>query len=97
MVDEEEFKERWPTLFENVYCGFFAPDEWRDLLWDLCTELETLEGFEDIKVAQVKSKFGGLRFYCDGCSDEASELISKAEAASFALMPDRTTRNGWPV
>lgn len=37
---------------------------------------------ESVRVLQVKEKFGGLRFYVVGASEEFSNLIDKCEAES---------------
>lgn len=57
----EEFKTRWPDMFADVVCGFYLPKHWGPVVWAMCGEMEALK--LGIKVDQVKSKFGGLRFY----------------------------------
>ena len=57
---------------------------WHDLVRPL---LELAEA-ENVQVFQVKEKFGGLRFYCDGCSDELYERIDAAEEQSFEVCED---------
>jgi len=55
----------------------------------------------DVEVSQVKEKFGGLRFYIYGGTDEVYELIDKAEKESFTICEncgseeDVTTEGGW--
>lgn len=63
----EDFQKRWPNIFKDVYCGFSLPKGWNTIVWKLCERLER-EGCEELgffQVAQVKEKFGGLRFYYD--------------------------------
>lgn len=43
---------------------------------------------EGVTVAQVKEKFGGLRFYVDGGSYELHAAISKAERDSHYICED---------
>jgi len=57
---------------------------------------------EDIQVvaAQVKEKFGGLRFYVNGCDDAVRGMIDMAEAMSFRICescggPGKPDGDGW--
>jgi hypothetical protein len=62
--------------------GFFeCGPGWYPLLRDLITDLIAL-GW-DKQVCQVKEKFGGLRFYVNGMSDEMHARIKIAEDASY--------------
>lgn len=107
----EEFKARWPNMFKEVRCGFSLPKGWGPIVWKMC---ENLEGMSNQKepwredhtepepqVAQVKEKFGGLRFYTDNYTDSHDELISLVEAMSFYVCEtcgtthDVTTEGGW--
>ena len=40
---------------------------------------------EQVVVAQLKEKFGGLRFYVNGCDQRTSGMIQMAEAMSFHI------------
>lgn len=86
---EEKFRARWPDFFANVYCGFYLPDKWANLVWALCEQLEWRikcvgETNNVLKVAQVKEKFFGLRFYYD-YSGEHYEAIEGAVSLAEAL------------
>ena len=53
-----------------------------------------------LEAAQVKEKFGGLRFYADGGDDFTSGAIALAEALSFRTCetcgaPGRPQQGGW--
>lgn len=62
-------------------CDFFDVQVgWYPLIKNLIDELITL-GW-DKKVTQVKEKFGGLRFYINGGSDEMYNKITEAEKLS---------------
>ena len=62
-------------------CDFFDVQVgWYPLIKNLIDELITL-GW-DKKVTQVKEKFGGLRFYINGGSDEIYDKITEAEKLS---------------
>lgn len=59
------------------------------------SELEKLP-----ELAQVKEKFGGLRFYVDGASEELRAQIALAEMLSFRICevcgaPGSLRREGW--
>lgn len=89
---ELEFKERWPKWFDGLdgspmkTClafGFECGEGWKDLLWCLCEDIEKLGPHEEFCVHQVKEKFGGLRFYTSGCSNEIHDRVSQAEQESY--------------
>lgn len=62
-------------------CDFFDVQVgWYPLIKNLIDELITL-GW-DKKVTQVKEKFGGLRFYINGGSDEIYNKITEVEKLS---------------
>ena len=91
MTLEQKFTEKWPEFFRDIQCGFYLPDEWEADVWRMCNELqEVLEGggypLSSLQVAQVKEKFGGLRFYYDlsedvdkGTREALSECVREAE------------------
>lgn len=63
---------------------------WGVLLDKLCTDIESeLDKDEQIKkefrIAQIKEKFGGLRFYTYSVSDKIDKLIDDAEERSFTV------------
>lgn len=78
----ERFKKRWPTLFNNVRCGFYLPKGWEGIVWSLCEHLEQI-GLEGIVVDQVKEKFGGLRFYAQGLNEKHRKAVNDIESLSF--------------
>ncbi len=84
---------RWPSWFDVhgdlhqtlMPWGFCHDDGWFDLLWRLCEDLEPLvaewakETGGQFEVAQVKEKFGGLRFYVE--HDVSRAIRQRIEAA----------------
>jgi len=63
-------------------CGFFTVNNgWFPLIKELIEDLIAL-GW-DKQTCKVKEKFGGLRFYINGGSDEIFDRISKAESDSY--------------
>lgn len=98
----------------NLYAGcdqyvFGVDDGWYSLIRDLSIKLEpfvlaantvAIEDYEKIRVAQIKEKFGGLRFYVNYSSDEMNKLISDAESQSYEVCeqcgePGTPTKTNW--
>lgn len=84
--------ERYPLLYADrhasmqetcMYWGFDVGDGWFGAIDRLSAELEkiiaAMPGDDRPRAAQVKEKFGGLRFYMTWETDEMSDLISDAE------------------
>ena len=63
----------------GAYCG----KGWYNLLEGLIKELIAL-GW-DRQLAQVKEKFGGLRFYMDSYDEKFDEPIDRAERKSYTI------------
>lgn len=60
--------------------GVECEEGWSDLLYKLCQDLQSI-GFNG-HIAQIKEKFGTLRFYVDDASEKIYELIEQAENLS---------------
>ena len=84
---EKKLVEKYPNLYKNyggdvretcMYWGFECGDGWYDLIDRLSAKLELL----NVVASQVKEKFGELRFYIEGWSDEVDDFISDAVAES---------------
>ena len=68
------------------YCYSGVDEGWIPLLDKLISDLLKENPNWDIKnVAQIKEKFGGLRFYVDEVSENQYKLIEKAEAESYKI------------
>lgn len=92
----EELLDKYPEIFElyhkrdeiegpvpPIVFGLSIPDAWVPLVDELCDDLQELD--PDIVAHQVKSKFGGLRFYTGGTSEEALDRIREAADKSFNI------------
>lgn len=92
-----EYEDGRPEM-HNLYhaYGVECGDGWYDLIYDLCFGIsQTLEehGLPQtaIVVEQVKSKFGGLRFYWSGynmsekCYNDISKIVSWYENESYRV------------
>jgi len=103
----EDFEKQFPEIYKDVYCGFCLPAGWSDLVWklseDIQRELDRPENIEiksSFKVAQIKEKFGGLRFNTDGGPKSIDKLIDVAEKESFHICetcgkPGLLRKGGW--
>jgi len=75
-------KTRFPTLFRDIHpFNFDCGPGWSGIVTGLCENLATL-ALPELRVAQIKEKFGRLRFYVDGGNHEVEALIEQAESAS---------------
>ena len=96
--------------------GFSHDDGWYDIIDSLCASIQnhinnkryqfremSQEDFDEehqVVAAQVKEKFGGLRFYVDGGDDWVYGAISMAESISYRTCevcgaPGKTRGTGW--
>ena len=75
----ERLQQRYPKNFETCY-DFSSPEGWDDIVEKLTGMVVALQ--PDIKIQQVKEKFGGLRYYVDSATEEVNFLIETAEDAS---------------
>jgi hypothetical protein len=95
MIDWRPFPAAFPILFgdKDRIISLSAGPGWHQLIWDLCVALERMArqqvaaGKRPMTVAQVKEKYGSLRFYLTGGSvtDEAFELTEAAEERSGTI------------
>ncbi len=85
--------------------GIATGEGWYWIINHLCRALQgrTNEfGEPQVIASQVKEKFGGLRFYVNGASDEQYSLIHFTESLSFSVCEDcgamgnvSLRRRGW--
>lgn len=107
MEEFNEFQSKYPLLFrEYPRSGFDLSPGWKTLVHTLCQILETQIHYlpEEIRAdaycAQVKEKFGGLRFYMNSQSPEMTGAIRMAENMSFHICetcgkPGHKRMGGW--
>jgi len=92
----------YPDIFKHGSCCECG-DGWFNLIDNLCRAIVSSEGYAPGTnyVEQVKEKFGGLRFYVSNGTEDAHDLISRAEDASYAICEycgisdGVTTSGGW--
>jgi hypothetical protein len=94
----DRLKGRYPRLFpkdengnlRDPDCGIWCPIGWQPMVEELCSKIHARVIECDIvfEIAQIKEKFGGLRFYYD-FNDERDETIAdwiaEAERLSFKI------------
>ena len=90
--------QRYPVMFgpyelvPNEYSmqwGFQCGDGWFDLIDTLCSNLQFLTdnaNAPQVRVRQVKSKTGTLRFYFTGSGDEYARGLAHMASAYSALI-----------
>jgi hypothetical protein len=84
----KQMETRFPKMFAEPYGGFCVDEGWWPILTNLCANIQhhldwknkTSEVIPQVTVAQIKEKFGGLRFYYDGGDDQIQGMVTMAEA-----------------
>ena len=99
----EETRQRFPAMFANTHpFNFECGIGWKSIINDLCEQILAIE--PTVTVAQIKEKFGTLRFYIGACPNETYEqvhkLIRTAEAISGVTcedcgQPGTPQKGGW--
>lgn len=101
------YGDRHKNMRETAMCwGFETGDGWFQLIWDLSEKLEAEikkqpeEKRHFYRASQVKEKFGTLRFYMTGETDEMRKAIAQAEELSETTCetcgkPGKTNESGW--
>ena len=84
----KHMKERFPKMFAQPYGGFCCGEGWWPIIESLCSNIQhyinwknkEAEVVPQVVVAQIKEKFGGLRFYYDGGDEHISGMVIMAES-----------------
>ena len=84
----KRMEETYPKMFTTPYGGFAVSQGWWPILEKLCANIQHHIDWKNresqvvpqVVVAQIKEKFGGLRFYYDGGDAEISGMVRMAEA-----------------
>ena len=78
------YKQYYLPMEQTCMCwGFDIKDGWFKLIYDLSLKLEQVS--HTTEATQVKEKFGGLRFYYTGATEEGAKLINKAKKMSYHI------------
>lgn len=108
---EARMTEQYPKMFSQPYGGFAIDEGWWPIIESLCLNIQHYLDWinknhdahpvvEQVVVAQIKEKFGGLRFYYDGGDDRVYGMVRMAEAwASHSCetcgAPGTSRSGGW--
>ena len=76
-----------PNVYSSMCYGIQCPDRWYDLIDTLCAKIKEYADQNGliIEANQVKTKFGGLRFYVTYSDPYIKGLISMAEIMSLKI------------
>lgn len=74
-----ESEKKYPEMFESCIQAS-VPSGWVPLVDKLCDDIYNND--PNVKVLQVKEKFGGLRFYYQGSLYEEGEVVDKLVVAA---------------
>lgn len=80
-------RERFPEMYDNVYCGIYVGQGWYRIveqtsaaIYNHCKwQIKNKRMTQFPNVAQIKEKFGGLRFYVDNADEFCYGAIALAE------------------
>lgn len=76
----------WNDIQQSLLSfGFECNNGWFELIKKLVTDIKNLDTKQQVKVTQVKEKFGTLSFYIDWGTDEIYNLIHKADKDSATI------------
>ena len=92
----ERLQTDYPAMFANPYGGVTVGPGWWPIIKSLCRQIQHHidwkneqhekygrgEGCPQVTVAQIKEKFGGLRFYYSGGDDYIEAMVELAEYLS---------------
>jgi hypothetical protein len=104
----KHMEERFPKMFSSKYGGFACGEGWWPILEKLCSNIQHYTDWKNkqsevvpqVTVAQIKEKFGGLRFYYDGGDEHINGMVRMAEAWADASCeecgsPGKRRDGGW--
>ena len=84
----KRMEEKYPKMFSQPYGGFAIGEGWWPIIESLCSNIQHYINWKNkesevvpqVVVAQIKEKFGGLRFYYEGGDDRIHGMVSMAES-----------------
>lgn len=100
----EIFRDRFADMRSTAMCwGFECGPGWYNLIDGLCRDIMQVckeTGQTPPVASQVKEKYGTLRFYVNGATDQVYRLIDIAEELSSTIceecgQPGRVRSGGW--
>ena len=88
---------KYPKIFRDyggdmqktcMHWGMSCGNGWYDLIDRICARITELDPEGNCYAAQVKEKFGELRFYVDGATEEIYKVLWDMEAESGEICED---------
>ena len=87
----KRMEEKFPKMFAQPYGGFAIGEGWWPIIESLCANIQSHIDWQNknhekhpvvtqVTIAQIKEKFGGLRFYYDGGDDNVHGMVRMAES-----------------
>jgi hypothetical protein len=92
----KRMEERFPKMFSEPYGGFAIGKGWWPIVESLCANIQShidwnnqraekypelcYKQVTQVTVAQIKEKFGGLRFYYNGGDERINGMVRVAES-----------------
>ena len=108
---EQRLKEKYPKMFSQPYGGIAVGAGWWPIIESLCANIQHYTDWwnknredrpvvEQVVVAQIKEKFGGLRFYYDGGDEKIDGMVRMAESwadhsCEECGAPGKSRKGGW--
>jgi len=107
---ESKLKTEYPDLFDGKDIGLWVDEGWQPIVFALCRQIDAWVKFVnhkpqkrqpiDVKIGQIKEKFGGLRFYYDGGDEYISGMVAMAEVWASRTCevcgdPGKSRSGGW--
>ena len=79
----KQLETAYPQMFAGKYGGIECAAGWWPIITSLCANIQSHVDWKkddcpQVVVAQIKEKFGGLRFYYDGGDEYVSGLVTMA-------------------
>ena len=75
-----------PTLKDNLMAfGFECSEGWYPLIYETLDKIQAIVDRDnlDLEITQIKEKFGELRIYTSGYTDEIEDIIQEATKKSL--------------
>lgn len=81
---EQKLFNDFPDLFADRVRQIECDSGWFEIIYEASLKINNIIKTKNLscKVAQVKEKFGTLRYYMDSTTDEIQEIIKDAEVKS---------------
>jgi hypothetical protein len=105
---EKHLTEKYPKIFSQPYGGIACGEGWWPIVESLCGQIQHHINWRNkfnpvvpqVTVAQIKEKFGGLRFYYEGGDDTIAGMVSMAESwasktCEICGVPATRQTTGW--